>query len=69
MILIVICDPPCQNDAPCVANDTCNCNTGFIGPTCDSKHAVLHTCTYVSFSRVILDSKGCLIFIFLKASL
>ena len=31
---LVVCDPPCQNDAPCVANDTCNCNTGFTGPKC-----------------------------------
>jgi len=34
-VVSVVCDPPCQNDAPCVANDTCNCNTGFTGLTCD----------------------------------
>ena len=36
-MILVVCDPPCQNDAPCVANDTCNCNTGYTGSVCESK--------------------------------
>ena len=34
LLYAVIYDPPCQNDAPCVAKDTCKCSTGFTGPTC-----------------------------------
>ena len=35
--ILVICDPPCQNNAPCVANDTCSCDVGYAGPVCESK--------------------------------
>lgn len=31
----VICDPPCQNGAPCVSTNTCNCHPTFAGSFCE----------------------------------
>ena len=32
-LAVVVCDPPCENGI-CVANDTCNCTTGYEGDRC-----------------------------------
>ena len=37
----VVCDPPCVNGA-CVANDTCNCATGFQGERCTEQGTLVH---------------------------
>ena len=53
VIVTVVCDPPCQNDAPCVANDTCNCNTGFTGPTCDGTLSITVKILYQEIATYI----------------
>ena len=43
----VLCDPPCQNNAPCVANDTCRCEVGYTGSVCESKWlCIMYTRNY-----------------------
>jgi hypothetical protein len=39
--LTAICFPTCKNEGDCKSPDTCECSTGFGGPTCsDGKHLV-----------------------------
>ena len=40
----VVCDPPCDNGV-CAANDTCQCPSGYSGPTCSQPGIPLHSCT------------------------
>lgn len=32
---IVLCDPPCDHGGTCVAENTCSCAYGFVGPRCE----------------------------------
>eukprot|EP00075_Anas_platyrhynchos_P006472 XP_021122758.2 von Willebrand factor D and EGF domain-containing protein-like isoform X2 [Anas platyrhynchos] len=32
----VQCDPPCENGGTCVAQNTCSCAYGFVGPRCET---------------------------------
>lgn len=43
----VVCDPPCVNGA-CVANDTCNCATGFQGERCTEQGTLVHAAQVIS---------------------
>ena len=54
LFILVVCDPPCQNDAPCVANDTCNCITGYTGSVCESKLLIVLYGNSISSSCVYM---------------
>ena len=42
-LVSVVCDPPCDNGV-CVANDTCQCPSGYSGPSCSQPGIPLHSC-------------------------
>jgi len=48
---VVICDPPCENGA-CVANDTCNCQDGYMGDTCSQPRKLYNV--QVEYSKIHL---------------
>ena len=44
----VVCDPPCDNGV-CVANDTCQCPSGYSGPTCSQPGTYVYLCTVAHY--------------------
>uniref|UniRef100_A0A8C4YS03 von Willebrand factor D and EGF domain-containing protein n=1 Tax=Gopherus evgoodei TaxID=1825980 RepID=A0A8C4YS03_9SAUR len=36
VICIVLCDPPCEHGGTCVAQNSCSCAYGFVGPRCET---------------------------------
>ena len=33
---LALCNPPCQNKAPCVRDNQCNCSPSFTGNRCEN---------------------------------
>lgn len=47
VLFAVQCDPPCEHGGTCVAQNTCSCAYGFVGPRCE-------TSTYKFFEPFLL---------------
>ena len=37
-----MCEPECQNGAPCVSNDVCNCPIHYTGSRCEIGKKKMH---------------------------
>ena len=44
---LVTCDPPCQNKAPCVSTNKCNCPPSFTGDRCETPGNDTDDCYYL----------------------